>query len=1034
VKFISTAVLSVLGFSAPSFAAQYHAVPALTGNANMGVNCINAPQSIDNAGIASQCQQLTVPTNPRIAAQFPVPPKHYNVQFNNPDSPVFREFDGYPMVIERSAGKCFLRNELVNTIEPQRNVSASEFTSFSYDCATGPEESFDTSRLLYQYTVSGAFQPQNDAHLFASVTMQMAAHYFADLYPQQTELCPAWGGDYCLEQLQQRVGYSAEGQKYSSDWDGKFVNLAEGGSVVSQFSHASSLDIVAHEIGHALLTWNSPLLYQGEEPAAVQEAFSDMTALAARDYYIRHLDGSVERSFLDSPMAQAWQNSAEKKWWLGTGFKFNGSPLRFIAQPRFDLISIDDARDIADANGPHQKAGALNKFFYLLADSAQWNIEKAYKLALKAAKNCFKSDTDIAAAGLCFESQAPYADRALIRSLLKQVGIVSEHASGTHLAFELERQLDELTFSITDKRFSNSQARQFEILVDGESFFAWQKNNGQGSFANAKHGRVSLPLGANLIELAVKLSDGRTLSAARHIFSAEQARCQPKLTGTAATNLQVNSEQLYVDKAFAHLDLVTDLYHQDKLTLRFNTPLNNRFVSVFADLDRDRVFEADNNSNELIYTQADSTDEVTFNLLGTEQINAGPLLLRVRIDDAQQSACDTANNAQVIDLKVNLKKGSNLQSVDFATQQINDQITLTAQATGQGNHTYKWYFNGQLDSSTSQVITRSINSDTLVKVESLLAGKVVATEQRMVKPVAPINLAINCVVEGTQCRFNVDHASLPSGVSGRYFWDFGDNLNTSDTRTNAESFLFDYKASGQYSAKLTVYLDSLNAQFTVQTSVNISVARPEVTFTTQADSQNSLQIFFSAQHIDTYKQVFWSVEQTRYEQTDFTKPWSHTFTSAGTHAVLLTVVYPDETRKTIRKEITVEAEVGETQLQILSIDTDLKSWDWWWCDSTEARNVAQATEVKAACKYAEIDTLKVNTNFDDNSLLKYDYWVDFNKDGVFSQDEKNTNHTITLGSNRIPVCVTAYTLEHAETSSACIAPEGGATFNFYITK
>jgi len=68
VKFISTAVLSVLGFSAPSFAAQYHAVPALTGNANMGVNCINAPQSVDNAGTASQCQQLTVPTNPRIAA------------------------------------------------------------------------------------------------------------------------------------------------------------------------------------------------------------------------------------------------------------------------------------------------------------------------------------------------------------------------------------------------------------------------------------------------------------------------------------------------------------------------------------------------------------------------------------------------------------------------------------------------------------------------------------------------------------------------------------------------------------------------------------------------------------------------------------------------------------------------------------------------------------------------------------------------------------------------------------------------------
>lgn len=1036
-KYLTTVVLGILGVNAPSFATQYYAVPALTGNANMGVNCIHAPQTIDSSGVATKCKQLTVPNNPRIAAQFPVPPKHYTVEFNNPDSPVFSEFNGYPMIIEHSSGKCFLRNQLVNTVEPKRNVLPSEFTSFEYDCPTGPEESFDTSRLLYQYTVSGAFQPQNDAHLFASVTMQMAAHYFAELYPQQAELCPEWGGQYCLKQLQQRVGYSVEGQKYSSDWDGEFVNLAEGGSVVGQFSHASSLDIVAHEIGHALLSWNSELLYQGEEPSAVQEAFSDMTALAARDYYIRHIDGGAANSFLQSPMVLAWQNSAEKMWWMGTGFNFSGNPLRYIAQPRFDLISIDDTRDLAEANGPHQKAGALNKFFYLLATSEQWSVERAYKLALKAANNCFRRDSGINEAGLCFQSQADYEDKALIGELLRQVGIVSWQSQSEHLAFDIERQLDELRFSVTDNRFSNNQVKRFNVSIDGVPYLAWQKNSGQGSFNKVKTGRLSMPLGAALVELEIQLSNGQTLSAARHVYSADQARCQPMMIGDAMTTLRVNEEQLNVTKVFEQLALNTALYSQDLLTLDFNTHLNNKVVSVFADLDRDRVFEDDNNSNELIFTQTDSSEGASFKLLGAEQVNEGPMLLRVRIDDTQKGACEVADGSQVIDLKINLKSGSNLQSVDFSSQQVNDQITLTAQATGQGSHTFNWYFNGNLEAENTDTLIRAFTAETLVQVDSLRDGQVVATQQKKVQPVASLDLKIQCAVEGTQCLFSTQHLPLPNSVSARYFWQFGDQVDTKDTRTDTSNFIFDYQSSGQYNANLTVYLDSLNAQFTTSTVVNIENAKPEIVFNTTADPLDPMRILFSVENIDLYKKVFWSVEQKRYEQSDLTRDWEYIFNEAGTYPVLLTVIYPDDTPKTIRKEIIVEpaAPVTQPNLQILSIHTDvMSSWAFWSCETKYARDVLPDSEIKSACNNAQINSVLVNTNLEDTSLLRSDYWVDRNKDGIFSQDEKNTNLSFKFDGSRVPVCVTAYTLEQAGSSSACIAPEGGATFNFYINK
>lgn len=1033
-KYITTAVLSVLGLSTPSFAAQYHAVPALTGNANMGVNCLNAPQTQNSSGIATQCQQLVLPEHPRITAQFPVPPKHYDVVIRNLDAPVFSEFDGYPMVVELSEGRCYLRNELVNTIEPQRNVLPSEFQSFSYDCSNGPEESYDTSRLFYKYMLSGAFQPQNDAHLYASTTMQMAAQYFRDLYPQQRELCPTWGGDYCLKQLQQRVGYSVEGEKYTSDWDGEFVNLAEGGSVVGQFAHASSLDIVSHEIGHALLTWNSKVLYQGDEPAAVQEAFADMTAVAARDYYLRHIDGTASNSFLQSPMAKAWLNSAEKQWWLGADFNFNGAPLRYLAEPRFDLRSIDDARDIAEAIGPHQKAGTLNKLFYLLASSPQWDIEKAYKLALKAATNCFQSNSSILEAGLCFESEADFTDKSLISDLLKQVGIVSSQAELTHLQFDIERQLDELSYSVSDRRFSNNQVTHFNVSVGGAPLFEWQKNNGQGNFSKVKNGRVTLPLGANLVEMVVQLSSGKTLSAARHIYSAVEARCQPNLVGDAATNITLNSEQLALTKAFEQLTFHTDLYGQDEVTLSFDAPLNNRFVSVFADLDRDRVFEEDVDSNELIFTQADTTHSVTFKLQGAEQISDGPMLLRVRIDDQQQTACAVANNSQVLDLKINLKQGSNLQTVDFSTKQINEEVTLTANASGQGEYSFNWYFDGQLEASNVNTLTRSLLSETQVRVDSIRDGKVVATQQKLVKPVASLGLSIDCAVESTQCRFTTTHTNLPNTVSARYFWEFGDALNTADTRTNSDSFLFDYKASGQFSAKLTVYLDSLNAQFTATTQVNIADTRPDLNFSGEADLQNPLRVIFSINNIEQYKRVLWTISQQRYEQTDFTQPWDHTFNQAGTHRVMLTVIYPDGTPKSIFKDIVVEEPVAPNDLQIMSIDTNIKNWNYFWCSTAEIRNLTFGSDAKVNCKYAYIDEIKINTNLSDNSMLRYDYWVDRNNDGQFTHDEKNTNHTFEIGEDKIPVCIAAYTLEQAETSSACIAPEGGATFNFYITK
>ena len=123
-----------------SFAAEntHFAVPAMMGNAKMGLLCAQAPD------LPSQdCQTAVIPDHPRARAQFPYVPEQYNLVYRDENSQLFSKYKGYPFVVNHENGVCSLENAAVAT---RRNTV--DYPVYSYACNGEALESANLSRVF----------------------------------------------------------------------------------------------------------------------------------------------------------------------------------------------------------------------------------------------------------------------------------------------------------------------------------------------------------------------------------------------------------------------------------------------------------------------------------------------------------------------------------------------------------------------------------------------------------------------------------------------------------------------------------------------------------------------------------------------------------------------------------------------------------------------------------------------------------------------------------------------------------------------
>lgn len=205
--------------------------------------------------------------------------------------------------------------------------------------------------------INGGFSPSLDALYSATVVKKL----YQDWYH-----IPVLTVDGTKPmKLVMRVHY---GRNFANAfWDGKKMNFGDGNKTLYPLT---SMDVTAHEISHGFTQQHSNIDTSNNQMAALHESFSDMAAMAAQ-YYLTHTN----------------------TWDLGRSIFKDDHAIRYLDDPKKDGQSIDNMRDYASDTDPHLVAGITNKAFYLLANTPDWDTQKAFNVMVKANMHYWSSST-----------------------------------------------------------------------------------------------------------------------------------------------------------------------------------------------------------------------------------------------------------------------------------------------------------------------------------------------------------------------------------------------------------------------------------------------------------------------------------------------------------------------------------------------------------------------------------------------------------------------------------------------------------------
>lgn len=149
--------------------------------------------------------------------------------------------------------------------------------------------------------------------------------------------------------------YGQYGAGYNNAfWDSAEERLVLGGGDGTNFGHFGVVDIVAHEIGHAVADHEAGFIYYGES-GAIDESNADITAAAVEDF-----------------LGHGWVFDIGEDCWVPTNPLV---ALRYMSRPSDDGSSRDHYSKrytgTADNGGVHFNSGIGNHFFYLLVEGGR---------------------------------------------------------------------------------------------------------------------------------------------------------------------------------------------------------------------------------------------------------------------------------------------------------------------------------------------------------------------------------------------------------------------------------------------------------------------------------------------------------------------------------------------------------------------------------------------------------------------------------------------------------------------------------------
>ncbi|WP_125717308.1 M4 family metallopeptidase [Pseudoalteromonas rubra] len=681
-------------FFSPTLTNDYVAGGAIGGNEKLGAICYSPQPDSMQACTEYRFDEYT--------------PMGARLQFSDTDpNAIFAKFSGFPLVVKKDGDTCRLENPYLSTFDARD----SNAQTVSYPCGTN-NENFDSAAVTQNFSTWFTYSHASEAHFNAGLVMQYFHKQFAELYPSQSSDCD--GNGYCIKPLKQKVHSNTIYGTNKAFWDGEYVNYGSGDGF--DFYSLATLGIAAHEIGHAINSWNAGIGSDGID-GAINEGFSDLVTIAVMDYFEHNASGPYTQSeaFVKQFQDQAGQYNQNRKWWFGWDAIYQDNGVRFYELPSWDGTSINHVADFSLAKTEHANGGVLRKAFYELVKTKQWSIQDAFKVFLRAnTAGCMFPNMSMDEFGYCVAQQSVHIDIAdksaaqrkedVVDALLG-VGIVAD-SNLSNLEANTQVSYDELSYDI-----SHLNADAIEQISahwgDGTSS-VWRNSDNQPiyPFLQKVH---KLPVNTMArAAISVTLTGGDTRSAYRHFFSRPaNVNCPPYLNTPKVhtSSLKIaNQEITSISNDYTSaVDTRIPLAKKRLYSLTFDKDLSGKKLTVLYDF---------NKNGEFAYTEH-LLDDVTIsgNTASFELNNSVPSgigLMRVAIADVDYSfidGCGVVDDGQVIDVIIDADSPDLPIIADFTYQLLDGnrvKFTNNSTANQAKQPNYSWHFGFDNQSSSAE--------------------------------------------------------------------------------------------------------------------------------------------------------------------------------------------------------------------------------------------------------------------------------------------------------------------------------------------
>jgi pseudolysin len=310
-------------------------------------------------------------------------------------------------------GQCFVENDNIkvfNLANVPLGFDAFPITTFAEKKLKLPVFSFpcEEGGLNLNYSdgatgpVNYAFSPVNDTMYFATETLEMYQKVYG---------VPKPIGDDLPLKAYTHLGLMDNAFAVPTIKLGR-LTMAHQQIVIGNGSDiltAPAQTVLAHELSHLFTAVNSNLIYDNQ-PGAINEAFSDMAAIALLDY-------------LRKDYSWYWDG---EDWSIGREAMIGGlQPIRYMDDPTKDGISIAHMDSYVDSLNVHQTSGVFNKAFYNLAHKPNYSVQRAFQLMVDANRNYWSPIAyfDFAACGVIQAAHDRHWDKQAVIDSFAEVGV-----------------------------------------------------------------------------------------------------------------------------------------------------------------------------------------------------------------------------------------------------------------------------------------------------------------------------------------------------------------------------------------------------------------------------------------------------------------------------------------------------------------------------------------------------------------------------------------------------------------------------------